>query len=141
MDLNLLLTKLKINIGNDYLYKLFKHIIDENQIICVEDLDLKEISKRKEELKLGIFVSDLAFGTFLNQLKYKLEWLNKKLVKVDKYFPSSQLCSECGYRKTDLLLKTKSWICPNCGVKHNRDHNAAINIKKEGMRMILNPSN
>ena len=74
-------------------------------------------------------------------LKYKLEWLNKKLVKVDKYFPSSQLCSECGYRNTDLLLKTKSWICPNCGVKHNRDHNAAVNIKKEGMRMILNPSN
>ena len=93
------------------------------------------------ELKLGVFVNDLAFGTFLNFLKYKLEWLNKKLVKVDKYFPSSQLCSECGYRKTDLLLKTKSWVCPNCGVKHNRDHNAAINIKKEGMRMILNPSN
>ena len=100
--------KLKINIGNDYLYKLFKHIIDENQIICVEDLDLKEISKRKEELKLGIFVSDLAFGAFLNQLSYKLEWLNKKLIKVDKYFPSSQLCSECGYRKTNLLLKIKS---------------------------------
>lgn len=132
--------KLKINIGNDYLYKLSKHIIDENQIICVEDFYLKEISK-KEELKLGIFVSDLAFGTFLNQLKYKLEWLNKKLVKVDKYFPFSQLCSECGYRKTDLLLKTKSWICPNCGVKHNRDHNTAVNIKKEGIKMILNPSN
>ena len=100
--------KLKINIGNDYLHKLSKHIIDENQIVCVEDLDLKEISKRKEELKLGIFVSDLAFGAFLNQLSYKLEWLNKKLIKVDKYFPSSQLCSECGYRKTNLLLKIKS---------------------------------
>ena len=107
----------------------------------MEDLDLKSISERKEEMKLGIFVNDLGYGIFLNQLKYKLEWLNKKLVKVDKYFPSSQLCSECGYRKTDLLLKNKTWICPNCGVKHNRDHNAAINIKKEGMRMILNLSN
>ena len=138
------ITNLHERIANqrkDYLHKTSRYIANKYDYVFVEDLDLKEISKRKEELKLGIFVSDLAFGTFLNQLKYKLEWLNKKLVKVDKYFPSSQLCSECGYRKTDLLLKTKSWICPNCGVKHNRDHNAAVNIKKEGMRMILNPSN
>ena len=138
------ITNLHERIANqrkDYLHKTSRYIANKYDYVFVEDLDLKEMSKRKEELKLGIFVSDLGYGTFLNQLKYKLEWLNKKLVKVDKYFPSSQLCSECGYRKTDLLLKTKSWICPNCGVKHNRDHNAAINIKKEGMRMILNPSN
>ena len=138
------ITNLHEQIANqrkDYLHKTSRYIANKYDYVFVEDLDLKEISKRKEELKLGIFVNDLAFGTFLNQLKYKLEWLNKKLVKVDKYFPSSQLCSECGYRNTDLLLKTKSWICPNCGVKHNRDHNAAVNIKKEGMRMILNPSN
>ena len=138
------ITNLHERIANqrkDYLHKTSRYIANKYDYVFVEDLDLKEISKRKEELKLGIFVSDLAFGTFLNQLKYKLEWLNKKLVKIDKYFPSSQLCSECGYRKTDLLLKTKSWICPNCGVKHNRDNNAAVNIKKEGMRMILNPSN
>ena len=138
------ITNLHEQIANqrkDYLHKTSRYIANKYDYVFVEDLDLKEMSKRKEELKLGIFVSDLAFGTFLNQLKYKLEWLNKKLVKVDKYFPSSQLCSECGYRNTDLLLKTKSWICPNCGVKHNRDHNAAVNIKKEGMRMILNPSN
>ena len=138
------ITNLHEQIANqrkDYLHKTSRYIANKYDYVFVEDLDLKEMSKRKEELKLGIFVSDLAFGTFLNQLKYKLEWLNKKLIKVDKYFPSSQLCSECGYRNTDLLLKTKSWICPNCGVKHNRDHNAAVNIKKEGMRMILNPSN
>lgn len=137
------ITNLHERIANqrkDYLHKTSRYLVNKYDYVFVEDLDLKEISKRKEELKLGIFVNDLAFGAFLNQLKYKLEWLNKKLVKVDKYFPSSQLCSECGYRKTDLLLKTKSWICPNCGAKHNRDHNAAINIKKEGMRMILNPS-
>jgi len=138
------ITNLHEQIANqrkDYLHKTSRYIANKYDYVFVEDLDLKEMSKRKDELKLGIFVSDLAFGTFLNQLKYKLEWLNKKLVKVDKYFPSSQLCSECGYRNTDLLLKTKSWICPNCGVKHNRDHNAAVNIKKEGMRMILNLSN
>ena len=129
------------NQRKDYLHKTSRYIANKYDYVFVEDLDLKSISERKEEMKLGIFVNDLAFGTFLNQLKYKLEWLNKKLVKVDRYFPSSQLCSECGYRKTDLLLKNKTWICPKCGVKHNRDHNAAVNIKKEGMRMILNPSN
>ena len=138
------ITNLHERIANqrkDFLHNASRYIANKYDYVFVEDLDLKAISERKEELKLGIFVNDLAFGKFLNQLKYKLEWLNKRLVKVDRYFPSSQLCSECGYRKTDLLLKTKSWICPNCGVKHNRDHNAAVNIKKEGMRMILNPSN
>ena len=138
------ITNLHERISNqrkDYLHKISRYIANKYDYVFVEDLDLKSISERKEEMKLGIFVADLAFGTFLNQLKYKLEWLNKKLVKVDRYFPSSQLCSECGYRKTDLLLKNKTWICPNCGVKHNRDHNAAVNIKKEGMRMISNPSN
>ena len=129
------------NQRKDFLHKTSRYIANKYDYVFVEDLDLKSISERKEEMKLGIFVNDLGYGIFLNQLKYKLEWLNKKLVKVDKYFPSSQLCSECEYRKTDLLLKNKTWICPNCGVKHNRDHNAAINIKKEGMRMILNLSN
>ena len=129
------------NQRKDYLHKTSRYLANKYDYVFVEDLDLKEISKRREEMKLGIFTNDLGYGTFLNQLKYKLEWLNKKLVKVDKYFPSSQLCSECGYRKTDLLLKNKTWICPNCGAKHNRDHNAAVNIKKEGIRMIANPSN
>ena len=138
------IANLHVRIANqrkDFLHKTSRYIANKYDYVFVEDLDLKSISERKEELKLGIFVNDLGYGTLLNQLKYKLEWLNKKLVKVDRYFPSSQLCSECGYRKTDLLLKNKTWICPNCGVKHNRDHNAAINIKKEGMRIILNPSN
>ena len=99
------------------------------------------MSKRKADLKLGITIFDLGYGIFLNYLKYKLEWLNKKLIKVNKFFPSSQLCSNCGYRKSDLTLNQRSWICPECGTKHDRDLNAAINIKKEGIRMILNPSN
>ena len=130
------------NQRKDYLHKTSRYLANKYDYVFVEDLDLKEISsKRKEKLKLGIFVSDLAFGTFLNQLKYKLEWLNKKLIKVDRYFPSSQLCSVCNYRKSDLTLNQRSWVCPICGFKHDRDYNAAINIKKEGIRMILNPSN
>ena len=129
------------NQRKDYLHKTSRYIANEYDYVFVEDLDLQAMAERKGKIKLGRFVNDLSYGTFLNQLKYKLEWLNKKLVKVDKYFPSSQLCSVCGYRKTDLLLKNKTWICPNCRVKHNRDHNAAINIKKEGIKMVLNPSN
>ena len=129
------------NQRKDFLHKTSRELANSYDYIFVEDLDLKEMSERKEELKLGIFVNDLGFGSFLNYLSYKLKWLNKKLVKVDRYFPSSQLCSICGYRKTDLSLSTRTWICPNCGVKHNRDVNAANNIKKEGMRIILNPSN
>ncbi len=128
------------NQRKDFLHKASRLLANKYDYVFIEDLDLKEMSERKKDFKLGIFVNDLAYGTFVNQLKYKLEWLNKKLVKIDRYYPSSQLCSECGYCKTDLLLKNKTWICPNCGVKHDRDHNAAINIKKEGTRMIFNHS-
>ena len=129
------------NQRKDFLHKVSRKLANAYDYVFVENLDLKEMSERRDKLKLGISIFDLGYGTFLNYLSYKLKWLNKKLVKVDKYFPSSQLCSECGYRKNDLLLKTKSWVCPICGFKHDRDYNAAINIKKEGIRMILNPSN
>ena len=106
----------------------------------MEDLDLQKMSGRKEGLTFGKEIFDLGYGNFLNYLAYKLDWLNKKLVKVDRYFPSSKTCSVCGYRKDDLKLSTRSWICPRCGTKHDRDINASINIKNEGIRTILNPS-
>ena len=99
------------------------------------------MSERKEELKLGITIFDLGYGAFLNYLSYKLDWLNKKLIKVNRYYPSSQLCSSCGYRKKDLLLSNRSWVCPECKTNHNRDINAALNIKKEGIRLVSLPSN
>ena len=129
------------NQRKDYLHKASRTLANTYDYVFVEDLDLIEMSKRKDELKLGITIFDLGYGTFLNYLNYKLEWLNKKLIKVNRYYPSSQLCSSCGYRKSDLLLSTRSWICPNCNNKHNRDVNAAINIKKEGIRLVLTPSN
>ena len=129
------------NQRKDYLHKASRALANTYDYVFVEDLDLIEMSKRKDELKLGITIFDLGYRTFLNYLNYKLEWLNKKLIKVNRYYPSSQLCSSCGYRKSDLLLSTRSWICPNCNNKHNRDVNAAINIKKEGIRLVLTPSN
>ena len=129
------------NQRKDFLHKVSRKIANAYDYVFVENLDLKEMAKRKEEHKFGITIFDLGYGTFLNYLSYKLNWLNKKLIKVDRYFPSSQLCSSCSYRKSDLTLNQRHWICPECGKKHNRDLNAAINIKKEGIRMILNPSN
>ena len=129
------------NQRKDFLHKASRKLADTYDYVFVEDLDLKEMSEKRDKLKLGISIFDLGYGTFLNYLKYKLEWRNKKLIKVDKYYPSSQFCSSCNYRKTDLTLNQRNWICPECGVRHNRDLNAAINIKKEGQRMILNPSN
>ncbi len=128
------------NQRKDFLHKTSRTIANTYDYVFVEDLDLIEMSKRKEELKLGITIFDLGYNTFLNYLSYKLDWLNKKLIKVNRYYPSSQLCSCCGYRKSNLTLNQRSWTCPECKVKHNRDINAAINIKKEGIRMVLNSS-
>ena len=129
------------NQRKDFLHKVSRKLANAYDYVFVENLDLKEMSERRDKLKLGISIFDLGYGTFLNYLSYKLKWLNKKLIKVDRYFPSSQLCSACNYRKSDLTLNQRSWVCPICGFKHDRDYNAAINIKKEGIRMILNPSN
>ena len=129
------------NQRKDFLHKVSRNLANTYDYVFVENLDLKEMSERRDKLKLGISIFDLGYGTFLSYLKYKLEWLNKKLIKVNRYFPSSQLCSCCNYQKSDLTLNQRSWVCPICGFKHDRDYNAAINIKKEGIRMILNPSN
>ena len=129
------------NQRKDFLHKVSRKIADTYDYVFVENLDLKEMSEKRDKLRFGITIFDLGYGTFLNYLSYKLNWLNKKLIKVDRYFPSSQLCSSCGYRKSDLSLNQRHWICPECKEKHDRDYNAAINIKKEGIRMILTPSN
>ena len=129
------------NQRKDFLHKVSRKLANTYDYVFVENLDLKEMSKKKDEYKFGITIFDLGYGTFLNYLSYKLEWLNKKLIKVDRYYPSSQLCSSCGYRKTDLTLNQRHWICPECRKNHDRDYNAAINIKKEGIRIVLNPSN
>ena len=132
---------LHVRISNqrkDFLHKVSRNLANTYDYVFVENLELKEMSERKTDSKFGITILDLGYNTFLNFLKYKLEWLNKKLVKIDKYYPSSQLCSSCGYRKTDLKLDKRSWICPECGTRHNRDFNAAINIRNEGIRLVTN---
>ena len=99
------------------------------------DLNMQAMA---QSLNFGKSVSDNGWGMFTVFLKYKLEELGKRLVKIDKFFASSQICSACGYQNSDTKkLSVREWICPCCQTHHNRDVNAAINIRNEGMRIAL----
>ena len=123
------------NQRKDFLHKQSRQITNAYDCICIEDLDLKAMS---QSLNLGKSVSDNGWGMFVTFLKYKLEEQGKKLVKVDRFFASSQTCSACGYVNKEIKnLGIRAWDCPECGTHHDRDVNAAINIRNEGMRIIF----
>lgn len=88
-------------------------------------------------LNLGKSVSDNGWGMFTTFLGYKLDWQGKPLIKIDKWYPSSKTCSVCGTIKDDLTLSDRDWTCEGCGTHHDRDWNAAINIKNEGIRLCV----
>ena len=123
------------NQRKDFLHKQSRQITNAYDCVCVEDLDMKAMS---QSLNFGKSVSDNGWGMFVTFLKYKLEEQGKKLVKVDKFFASSQTCSICGYvNKETKNLSIRAWDCPECGTHHDRDLNAAINIRNEGMRIVF----
>ena len=127
------------NRRKDFLQKLSTKLVNAYDAIAIEDLDLKAMAKHKRggRFSFGKSISDNGWGMFTRMLEYKLEWQGKTLVKIDKWYPSSQLCSECGYQNSETRnLSVREWTCPKCGVHHDRDHNAAINIKNEGMRIL-----
>ena len=122
------------NQRKDFLHKLSRQITNAYDCICIEDLNMKAMSR---SLRLGKSVSDNGWGMFTAFLKYKLEEQGKILIRVDKFFASSQTCSVCGYQNNATKdLSIREWGCPQCGTHHDRDVNAAINIKNEGMRML-----
>ena len=125
------------NQRKDFLHKESRKLANKYDYVFVENLDLKSIESKDKKMKFGIDIADRSYGTFLNFLSYKLEWLGKKLIKVDRYFASSKLCNKCGYKNDNLQLSDREWSCPICGEKHSRDINAAINIKNEGIRLVL----
>ena len=132
------IAKLHERIANqrkDFLHKQSRCISDNYDCVCIEDLDMKAMS---QSLNFGKSVMDNGWGMFITFLKYKLEEQGKKLVKTDKYFASSQLCSVCNYKNSDIKnLSIRQWDCPVCGTHHDRDVNAAVNIRNEGVRIVF----
>lgn len=122
------------NQRNDFLHKTSTKLIRENQIICFEDLNVKGMVKNH---KLAKVISDVSWSEFVRQNNYKALWHDRIIQKIDSFFPSSQLCSVCGYKNIGVKdLSIREWKCPECNTIHNRDINAAINIKNEGMRLL-----
>ena len=122
------------NQRKDYIHKQSRQIANAYDLVCVEDLNMQGMS---QALNFGKSVSDNAWGMFLRFLDYKLTEQGKMLVKIDKWFPSSKTCHKCGYVLEELSLNIRKWECPVCHAVHDRDRNAAKNIKTEGMRMVF----
>ncbi|MDY6936394.1 MAG: RNA-guided endonuclease TnpB family protein [Cyanobacteriota bacterium] len=121
------------NARQDFLHKLSRKLANDNQVLVVENLNVKGMLKN---YKLAKAISDASWRTFVNFLAYKLEREGKVLVEIDRWFPSSKLCSNCHYQIDKLPLEMCYWNCPSCGAYHDRDRNAAINIRAEGIRIL-----
>ena len=121
------------NVRKDYLHKVSTEIVKNHDIICVEDLAVKNIMKNH---KLAQAFSDVSLGTFYSMLEYKCNWNDKQVVKIDRFFPSSKTCSNCGWINQDLPLNIREWSCVSCGENHDRDFNASQNILKQGLNIL-----
>ncbi len=116
-----------------YLHQVSNTLINENQVICMEDLNVSGMLRNH---KLAESIQELNFGEFRRMLEYKANWYGRKLVFVDRFYPSSKTCNHCGYVNKKLKLSDRQWICPDCGKIIERDYNAALNIRDEGIRLI-----
>ena len=128
--------KLNEKISNrklNFLHDVTNHLIDENQVIVMEDLNVKGMVRNH---KLAESISEVNWGEFRRILAYKAAWHGRQLVFIDRFYPSSKRCNHCGYIYKELTLKDRQWVCPECGSLIDRDYNAALNILEEGERII-----
>ncbi|MFB2976757.1 RNA-guided endonuclease InsQ/TnpB family protein [Microseira sp. BLCC-F43] len=121
------------NSRQDFIHKLSHKLVSDSQTVIVENLHVKGMVRNHN---LADAISDAGWGTFINFLAYKLERKGAKLVELERWFPSSKLCSNCFYQVDEMPLEMREWICPQCGTRHDRDGNAAMNIRAEGIRML-----
>jgi len=122
------------NQRQDFLHKLSKRIVDENQVIILEDLSVKNMMKNK---KLAKNIADVSWHKFYSYLEYKSKWYKRTIHKIDRWFPSSKTCSFCGHVIETMPLSIRKWDCPNCDAKSiDRDINASINILKQGLKEL-----
>ena len=117
----------------DYLHKITKSITDENQVIVIEDLNVNGMMKNHH---LAQAISDVSWHEFKRQLEYKCKWKGRQLVIIDRFFPSSKTCNNCGYINQELTLDVRQWACPQCSCKLDRDLNASKNILQQGLNMV-----
>ena len=115
------------NQRNDFQNKLSFKLISENQAIALETLNVDGMIKNHH---LALSISDASWSSFVTKLQYKAEWSGKTILRIGRFQPSSKVCNNCGYYNKDLTLKIREWTCPDCNAFHDRDVNAAINIKK-----------
>lgn len=121
-----------MNMRTDFLNKLSTNIIKNHDIICIEDLNIKRMLHNH---KLAKSITDVSWSSFINKLEYKAKWYGKEIIKIDKFYPSSQICSVCGNRDIKKTLDIREWTCPICHTHHDRDINASKNILTEGLRI------
>lgn len=121
-----------VDARKDFLHKLTTRLVRENQAICVESLNVSGMMKNR---KLAKSIADASWSEFFRQLAYKAKWYGRHIVEIDRFFPSSKTCSACGRIRKKLLLSARSWVC-DCGVEHDRDINAAKNIKAAGLAVL-----
>ena len=120
------------------IYKLANKIIKENDIIAIETLDVKSMYQVH---KIAKHLKNMPISEFIRVLKYKSNWLGKKVIEINKYYPSSQCCNRCDYKNEKVKdLSVRKWTCPRCGLIHDRDINASINIMFEGLKIYMKES-